>query len=200
MAGRERNPEMTLSRRTVLATAARLGSGAVALALILLPLLVQATFARVAADPFADLQLIRPRRATPAQDFTVPALAGRSLRLRDFRGRVVLLNFWATWCPPCKEEMPSMERLYQRYRGRGFAIVAISIDADSSAVDPFVRKLGLTFPIGLDPRMVVANQYAVRALPSTVLIDRGQNTVAVAVGPRDWDGTPARTVVESLVK
>lgn len=94
-----------------------------------------------------------------------------------------------------------MERLYQRYKDRGFAIVAISIDADgASVVESFVKKLGLTFPIGLDPRMALANEYGVRALPSTTLIDKGQATVAIAIGPRDWDGVPARAVIESLLR
>jgi peroxiredoxin len=175
--------------------------GRAGLALVLALLLGLPSPVLGAADLFADLQLIRPRRATPAKDFTVPGLAGRPLSLRDFKGKVVLLNFWATWCPPCKEEMPSMERLYQRYKDRGFAIVAISIDADgASVVESFVKKLGLTFPIGLDPRMALANEYGVRALPSTTLIDKGQATVAIAIGPRDWDGVPARAVIESLLR
>ena len=94
-----------------------------------------------------------------------------------------------------------MERLYKRYRDRGFTIVAISIDSgDRQAVATFVKKLGLTFPIGLDPKLEVANRYTVRALPSSFLIDRRGNTVAVALGPRDWDGGAAHAVVESLLK
>jgi peroxiredoxin len=113
----------------------------------------------------------------------------------------VFLNFWATWCPPCKEEMPSMERLYRRYKKRGLTIVAVSIDtAGPEAVRKFVKQLGLTFPVGLDPKFEVANRYAVRALPSSFLLDREGNTVAVALGPRDWNGTVAHTVVESLLK
>jgi peroxiredoxin len=154
-----------------------------------------------AQEAFERLDLIRPPRPKPAADFTVPGLDGKTVRLQDFRSRVVLLNFWATWCPPCKEEMPSMERLYRRYKARGFVILGISIDADgAAAVAPFVKKLGLTFPIGLDPKMTVANRYGVRALPSTILVDRNQKTVAIAVGPRDWDGAPARAVMEVLLK
>lgn len=94
-----------------------------------------------------------------------------------------------------------MERLYRRYKDRRFTIVAISIDADgASAVAPFVKKLRLTFPIGLDPKMALANQYAVRALPSTILIDRSGSSAAMALGPRDWDGKTAHAVIESLLK
>lgn len=94
-----------------------------------------------------------------------------------------------------------MERLYRRYKDHGFVIVAISIDAgDAAGVAAFVKKLGLTFPIGLDPKLEVANRFTVRALPSSFLIDRDGNTVAVALGPRAWDGTAAHAVIESLVK
>ena len=154
-----------------------------------------------AADPFRDLDLIRPSQATAAPDFSVSGLSGERIALRDLRGKVVFLNFWATWCPPCKQEMPSMERLYRRYKDRGFTIVAISIDTgDKAAVASFVKTYGLTFPIGLDPTLEVANRYTVRALPSSVLIDKNGNTAAVALGPRDWDGTAAHALIESLLK
>jgi len=97
--------------------------------------------------------------------------------------------------------MPSMERLYRRYKGRGLTILAVSIDSGGAApVAAFVKKLRLTFPIGLDPKLAVANQYAIRGLPASFLIDKAGNIAAVAVGPRDWDGTPARAVIETLLK
>ena len=155
----------------------------------------------LAADPFGALDLIRPSHVTAAPAFTVPRLDSGSVTLTELRGRVVFLNFWATWCPPCKEEMPSMERLYRRHNERGFTILAISIDSDGTdRVAAFVKKLGLTFPIGLDPKLEVANRYTVRALPSSFLIDRQGNTVAVALGPRDWDGTAAQAVIEMLLR
>jgi peroxiredoxin len=153
------------------------------------------------ADAFKDLELFRPGRATVAGDFTVPGLTGQLLRLSDFRGRVVFLNFWATWCPPCKEEMPSMERLYRRYKDNSFTILALSIDSgDAGRVAGFVKKLGLTFPIGLDRKQDVANQYSVRGLPATFLIDRKGTIAAVAIGARDWDGKSAHAVIESLLR
>lgn len=156
--------------------------------------------AAVGQDPFRELSLIKPRRPTAAKDFVVPGLTSERLRLSDFGGKVRFVNFWATWCPPCKEEMPSMERLYRRYKEQGFTILAISIDADMSGVEPFIKSLKLTFPIGLDPTGAVSNDYAVRALPSSYLVDRSGNIVAVALGPRDWDSSAARAVIESLLK
>jgi peroxiredoxin len=153
-----------------------------------------------AADSFADLDLIRLRRPTPAPDFTVPRLGSGSVSLKELRGQLVFLNFWATWCLPCKEEMPSMERLHQRYKSRGLVVLGMSVDRNGPAVAPFVKQLGLTFPIGLDPDMAVADRYRVRALPSTFLIDRKGNTVAVAFGAREWDSKAAWGVIEALLK
>ena len=154
-----------------------------------------------AADPLSELALIRPPHVARAPEFTVPRLGSGSLALKDFRGGSVFLNFWATWCSPCKKEMPSMERLYRRHKQRGFAIVAISIDTGGTeSVASFVRQLGLTFPIGLDPDLQVANRYTVRALPSSFLIDRTGNIVALAVGPRDWDSSAADAVVDLLLR
>ena len=153
-----------------------------------------------ADDPFTTLALIRPPRIQAAQPFTLPTLTGPPIRLADYRGRVVLLNFWATWCPACQAEMPAMERLYQAFKDRGLGLLAISIDADGrSAVEPFVRGRTFTYPIGLDPKMAIADRYGVRALPMTVLVDRSGNLVARAVGPREWDAPAAHAVVEFLL-
>jgi peroxiredoxin len=173
--------------------------GAVAVILVTAGVVAPASLS--VADPFAELDLIRPSRPTAAPEFTVPGLTAGQIALRDLRGQVVFLNFWATWCPPCKQEMPSMERLYRRYKDRGFTVLAVSIDTAAAAtVALFVKSLSLTFPIGLDPKMDVANRYTVRALPSSFLLDPNGYTVAVAMGPREWDGAAARAVIEGLLK
>jgi peroxiredoxin len=158
--------------------------------------------ARIATgEPFQELSLLRPARPTAAPGFSVPGLDGAAVSLRDHRGKVVFLNFWATWCPPCKEEMPSMERLYRRFRARGFTILAISIDTgDPAKVAAFVKALGLTFPVGLDPTLKVADRYTVRGLPASFLIDRTGQVVAIALGPRDWDTRAAHSVFEGLLR
>lgn len=94
-----------------------------------------------------------------------------------------------------------MERLYRRYKDRGLTMLAISIDSDGArGVADFVKTHGLTFLIGLDSKLKVANGYGIRALPSTFLIDRGGSTAAIALGPRDWDGTAAQAVIETLLR
>ncbi|MGH7365524.1 MAG: TlpA disulfide reductase family protein [Candidatus Rokuibacteriota bacterium] len=154
-----------------------------------------------AKDPFETLQLFRPKHQMMAPDFTVPGLGSSLIRLRDFKGQAIFLNFWATWCPPCREEMRSMERLYRRFRPMGFTILALSIDSrGEEVVRPFVKSLGLSFPVGLDPKATVAGEYRMAGLPTSVLIDRGGAIAAVAVGARDWDSPAAHQVIEKLLR
>jgi peroxiredoxin len=147
-----------------------------------------------------ELDLIRPARAKLAADFTLATHGGGKVRLTEQRGKVVMINFWATWCPPCLEEMPAMERLYRQHRDAGFALIAVSVDADPKKVAPFVTEHKLTFPIGLDPRMEMANTYGVRALPSSFIVARDGNLAALAIGPRAWDNDAAHSLIEGLAR
>jgi peroxiredoxin len=151
-------------------------------------------------EAFKQLDLIRPARPKAAQDFTVKTLDGTAFRLQEQRGKVVFINFWATWCPPCREEMPAMERLYRAHRDNGLAMVAVSVDANPDVVAPFAREYQLTFTIALDPRMEVANAYGVRALPSSFVIDKQGMMIALALGPRVWDNRAAHALVEGLLR
>ena len=154
-----------------------------------------------AEDPVAALSLIRPKPVKEAPEFQVRTPDDQTIRLADLRGKVVFLNFWATWCEPCREEMPSMERLHRAYKDRGLVVLAISLDAQgASVVNPFVKKFALTFPIGLDPKMAVRETYGVWAVPSTFLIDKQGKRVLFANGAREWDGKAAHALIESLLK
>ncbi len=134
------------------------------------------------------------RKGFPAPPFQLTGLSGKAVSLSDFRGRVVLLNFWATWCAPCVREMPSMEKLYQAFRERGLVVLAVSLDEEGAAkVEPFVRKLGLTFPIVLDTAGRVSGIYGARELPASFLIDGGGAVFAAAKGERDWFSPAARS-------
>ena len=146
-----------------------------------------------------ELDLIRPPRPKQAADFTVSLLDGATIKLKAQRGKPVLMNFWATWCAPCREEMPAMERLYLKHRQRGFVLLAVSVDSDVSLVKPFLEKLKLTFPVTLDAKMDLANTYGVRALPASFLIDRNGYVAAVALGPRPWDNRAAHALVEGML-
>ena len=146
-----------------------------------------------------ELDLIRPSRPKRAEDFTVALVRGETLRLREQRGKAVMVNFWATWCPPCREEMPAMERLYRRHRERGFVLLAVSVDTDAALVKPFLEQHKLTFPVTLDAKMDLANTYGVRALPSSFLVDRHGYLAALALGPRAWDNRAAHALVEGML-
>lgn len=166
----------------------------------LLVVALLASEAQPSDHPFKALGLIKRAPVQPAPDFTVPAPDGASIALADYAGKVVFINFWATWCAPCRLEMPAMERLYKQFKEAGLVVVAISFDAEGEpVVTPFVRENGFTFPVGLDPRMALAKRYGVRGLPSSFLIDRDGNLVAQAIGPRDWDGEDAHALIALLL-
>jgi thiol-disulfide isomerase/thioredoxin len=136
-----------------------------------------------------------------APDFTLPTLSGAFLRVADLQGKVVLLNFWATWCVPCRTEMPSIEALYQRYKDRGLEVVAVNLDMLSTAsVEAFMQEVGVTFRVGLDPSWSTARAYRVLGLPTTYLIDRAGNVVVREVGARDWLDGVSQLAVEGLMQ
>jgi peroxiredoxin len=152
------------------------------------------------SEAIKELDLIKPARLKLADDFAVPTPGGETFRLGDQRGKVVMVNFWATWCPPCLEEMPAMERLYRKHKDAGFTLVAISVDADPRKVKPFVSEHKLTMPIGVDAKMDLANTYGVRALPSSFVVARDGNLAALAIGPRHWDNDAAHSLVEGMLR
>ena len=150
--------------------------------------------------PARALDLIKPSRQRLAKDFKVSSLDGGTLRLSELRGKVVFLNLWATWCGPCKEEMPAMERLWRRYKANGLIVVALSMDAQGArVVKPFVDQARFSYPIGLDPKMEVAQLYGARAVPATFIIDRSGNLFAFALGPREWDSKAAAPFFDALL-
>ncbi|MBW2273294.1 MAG: TlpA family protein disulfide reductase [Deltaproteobacteria bacterium] len=139
-------------------------------------------------------------RGGPAPEFVLPLLdAGREIRLSDHRGQVVLVNFWATWCKPCEDEMPAMERLYRRLGPRGFEMLAVSVDEDPDAVRGFKEKMGITFPLLLDPSQSVARAYQTMGFPESLLVDREGNVVERYVGPREWDHPAYVERIEGLL-
>lgn len=128
------------------------------------------------------------RAGFPAPDFSLSDLQGHVHRLSEFRGKVVFLNVWATWCPPCRMEMPSMEHLYQRLKNRDFVMLAVSEDDDGKAsVQRFVDEVGLTFPVLVDPEGIVPGRYGVTGYPETFIIDRAGRVIQHTIGPEDWE-------------
>jgi peroxiredoxin len=107
-----------------------------------------------------------------ARDFTLESLAGGKASLRDYQGSVVLLNFWATWCPPCQDEIPDFEAAYQAHKDEGFVILGVNVEESRTAVEPFVQGLQMSYPILLDESGKVMQEYRARGLPMSLLIDR----------------------------
>ncbi|MFO0687106.1 MAG: TlpA disulfide reductase family protein [Myxococcota bacterium] len=118
--------------------------------------------------------------------------------LASTSGRVVLVNFWATWCEPCEQEMPAMQRLYARLPRDRFELVAISIDEEPEKIAGFVERYGLTFPILMDPGKKVAGAYQTMGVPESLLVDRDGRIVERYVGPREWDAPEYVARIESL--
>jgi len=113
-----------------------------------------------------------PAPGGPAPDFTLRTLDGKNLRLQEQRGKVVLVNFWATWCAPCRQEMPLLDQMYQKYKGAGFTLLGVNVDDDSKNAAAVAGKLGVNFPVLFDSDKTVSKLYDLNSMPSTLLIDR----------------------------
>jgi len=141
------------------------------------------------------------RVAQPAPNFTLPGLDGKMVSLSDHRGHVVLVNVWATWCPPCVDEMPSMERLYQELKGENFEILAISIDAlGEKAVAPFMKKFNLSFPALLDPNATIKTLYQTTGVPESFIINQDGLLLEKIIGPRNWAAPEAVGYFRDLMR
>ncbi len=122
-----------------------------------------------------------------APDFTLTDMDGQKVSLSQFRGQVVVLNFWATWCPPCREEMPSMEKLYRDYKDKGLVMLAVNVDENGrQAVEKFLQQTPYSFPILIDSESAAQNAYGVFRFPESFIIDRNGNVVEKIIGGRDW--------------
>ena len=108
----------------------------------------------------------------PAPDFALKSSTGENLRLSEYRGDVVMINFWATWCGPCRQEMPLLDELYSRYQRVGFSLLGVNIDDDSRRAMQMIEELGVNFPVLFDARKEVSKLYEVEAMPVTVIVDR----------------------------
>lgn len=123
----------------------------------------------------------------PAPNFTFTGLDGKMISLSDYRGNVVLVNIWATWCPPCVDEMPSMERLYQELKGENFEILAVSIDSlGTKVVAPFMKKYNLSFPALMDPDGTIKTLYQTTGVPESFIVNQEGILIQKIIGPRDW--------------
>jgi thiol-disulfide isomerase/thioredoxin len=140
-----------------------------------------------------------PTRPVPALDFTGETLGGQRIRLSDFRGQIVMLNFWATWCTPCLLEMPAMDRLSRKLKGRPFKLLAINQAEERAQVEKFAREHPYAFEWVLDPSGEIGSTYGANRLPMTYLLDKEGRVIRRAIGPREWDSAAALRLFETLL-
>ncbi|HSF07570.1 MAG TPA: TlpA disulfide reductase family protein [Methylomirabilota bacterium] len=168
-------------------------------------LFVVAMWDPAGADPSVPASLLKPLNlvsypvGTRPPPFSGRTLDAQPLSLSELRGKVIVVNFWASWCLECRPEMPLLERLHREFAPRGLAIVGINAREDGNAVGRYARELGLSFPLLLDPGGKVNDLYGVVGIPTTFVIGRDGRAVAFAVGPREWTSPPARALIERLL-
>jgi peroxiredoxin len=136
----------------------------------------------------------------PAPDFTLLDMQGRQVSLSQFRGKVVILNFWATWCPPCRKEMPSMERLYRDFKEKDMVMLAVNVDENGKqAVREFLQRMPYSFPILLDNENIAQNSYGVFRLPESFVIDRNGVVIEKIIGACNWLSGPTFNLINFLL-
>ena len=133
--------------------------------------------------------------------FSLATLDGRRAALADYRDKLVILNFWATWCVPCTDEMPTLEALWKDYRARGLVVLGVSVDRGGprALLEPYVRNLALTFPILLDLDGKTASAWRVTALPATFVIKPGGEVAGNAMGAREWRSEPMQSLLTGML-
>ncbi|MDR2185584.1 MAG: TlpA family protein disulfide reductase [Treponema sp.] len=147
---------------------------------------VEAEIPKKVSQAFVRAGLPVLRRPSAAPDFSLPLTGEAKISLADLKGKAVFLNFWATWCGPCRAEMPSMEALYRRYRDRGLEILAVNVREDRETAAAFMDQFRLSFPAALDSGGV-SRRYGITAFPTTYIIDREGLIISRIVGSIDWD-------------
>jgi peroxiredoxin len=144
-----------------------------------------------------DLHDYTSRPAPP--DFSGRTLDALRLSITEYRGSVIILNFWASWCFECRPEMPVLERLQREFSSRGLAVIGVNAREDTQAARRYAAELGLTFPIVLDRNGAINALYGVVGLPTTFVIGRDGRAIGFAVGPREWESAPARALIAALL-
>lgn len=170
---------------------------------VILILLISLSFtAEGGEDEFYSRIRINPIKGNKkAPDFSLKDLNGKGVEIKQFKGKVIFLNFWATWCGPCKEEMPGMEALHQQLKEKDFVMLTISVDYEGiKPVQEFINKQRYTFPVLLDPKGETLDLFEVKGIPTTFLIDKKGKMIGKAIGPRDWKSIEVESLLNLLIE
>jgi peroxiredoxin len=152
------------------------------------------------SEAFERMGVVSPRTEKLAPNFSLETPDGRTLGLDNFKGKVVLLNFWVTWCAPCKAELLSMQRLYEAFRPEGVEVVAISIDRNKKErIKEYIKDYNLTFPVLLDPGQEVRKGYYIMGLPTSYLIGADGKLKGFISGAREWDSVASKKLFSKLI-
>lgn len=152
------------------------------------------------SQALSSMKVTAPKTRLSAPDFVLPDLKQAMVRLSDYRGKLVLLNFWARFCAPCRREMPALENLWQRYRSKGLVVLALSADRDNlKRVENFINKGHYSFPILLDTASGVRKKYEIRVLPTSYLIGREGKFIGRIIGGRKWDSPQGQKMIQMLL-
>ena len=154
----------------------------------------------LASDPFASLKMSRLPAGSMAVPFELTTLDGKVVKSSELAGKVVLVNFWATWCGPCKEEMPSLARLQKQLDPAQFTLLTVTTDLQRQGITHFLSQLGVSLPVLFDEDQDVSRSFMVRGLPTTIVIARDGTLVGRAVGPRAWDSPDAVAVMRQVME
>jgi peroxiredoxin len=179
-------------------------SSLAAMSLWLVVYLTMVGWARGADAPakvdYKTVPILQPMKdIAPTPAFSLVTPEGKKIALKDFTGKIVLLNFWASWCVPCREEMPAMDKLYQEFKDKNFVILAVAVKDRKQDTVNFVKELKITYPIALDPEGEVGMLYGAWGLPATYIIGPKGEGLARGWGPAEWYGANARKLIKDLV-
>lgn len=164
-----------------------------------LPLVILMLFSPAFAS-HANMVVLPEKDRSPAPSFTTSDLDKAEVALEDYRGKVVLLHFWATWCGPCKEEMPHIEALWQKYRDKGLLVVGVSVqEKPNGQIRAFVDELGLSFPMLLDQEGSISEMYELSAMPTTYMISRDGKIISRVKGTEDWADPELDRLIKDLL-
>ena len=149
---------------------------------------------------FRDMKIIRMHRIAPPVEISLLDIHGKQVTLADFKGKIVFLNFWTTWCPECRIEMPLMEKLHKRFKDRDFAVVAVNLREPATRVKNFFDEYKLTFTALLDSKGKIGPRFGVRAVPTTFILDKDGGIIGKVFGSREWTSQKSFDLFEHLIK
>jgi len=152
-------------------------------------------------DLFSKIRISPIKGDKRAPDFSLKDLNGREVDIKQFKGKIIFLNFWATWCGPCKEEMPGLEVLHKQFKEKNFVLLTLSVDYEGlKPVQEFVNKHRYTFPVLLDPQGETLDLFEVKGIPTTFVIDKKGRMIGRAIGPRDWKSPEVFSLINLLIE